>query len=114
MLLVVTISFSISLASVIAADSFYIAAVYEHKIILNPDPSVPLSRHDALQHMKKNLDIYEEQAALAAQKVCTRLNVFYVLSSKTAMPIDLYFFIILFGIVIVTIIVLTMNNKKLN
>lgn len=111
MLLVVTISFSISLASVIAADSFYIAAVYEHKIILNPDPSVPLSRHDALQHMKKNLDIYEEQAALAAQKVCTRLNVFYVLSF---MPIDLYFFIILFGIVIVTIIVLTMNNKKLN
>ncbi|XP_072227088.1 biotinidase [Leuresthes tenuis] len=51
-----------------AVDSSYVAAVYEHKVILNPEPRVPLSRRDALQHMQKNLDIYEEQAALAAQQ----------------------------------------------
>uniref|UniRef100_A0A3Q0SSP9 Biotinidase n=1 Tax=Amphilophus citrinellus TaxID=61819 RepID=A0A3Q0SSP9_AMPCI len=64
---------SVYLASVVgetdlAADSSYVAAVYEHKVILNPDPRVPVSRHDALQHMQKNLDIYEEQAARAAQQ----------------------------------------------
>nr|XP_033493852.1 biotinidase-like [Epinephelus lanceolatus] len=49
-------------------NSSYVAAVYEHNVILNPDPLVPLSRTAALQHMQKNLDIYEEQAALAAQQ----------------------------------------------
>ncbi|KAK1879934.1 Biotinidase [Dissostichus eleginoides] len=49
-------------------DSSYIAAVYEHNIILNPDPRVPLSRPAALQHMQRNLDIYEQQAARAAQQ----------------------------------------------
>uniref|UniRef100_A0A8C9ZRW0 Biotinidase n=1 Tax=Sander lucioperca TaxID=283035 RepID=A0A8C9ZRW0_SANLU len=49
-------------------DSWYVAAVYEHNLILNPEPDVPLSRLDALQHMQKNLDIYEEQAARAAQQ----------------------------------------------
>ncbi|XP_013870188.1 biotinidase [Austrofundulus limnaeus] len=48
-----------------AVDS-YVAAVYEHNLILNPDPRVPVSRHDALQHMQRNLDVYEKQAALAA------------------------------------------------
>lgn len=51
------------------ADSSYVAAVYEHNVILNPNPHVPLSRPEALQHMQKNLDIYEEQAARAAQQV---------------------------------------------
>nr|XP_054600820.1 biotinidase isoform X1 [Nothobranchius furzeri] len=46
----------------------YIAAVYEHTVILNPEPRTPLSRHDALRHMQRNLDVYEEQAALAAQQ----------------------------------------------
>uniref|UniRef100_A0A3Q1IZX7 Biotinidase n=1 Tax=Anabas testudineus TaxID=64144 RepID=A0A3Q1IZX7_ANATE len=50
-----------------AVDS-YVAAVYEHRLILNPEPRVPLSRSAALQHMHKNLDVYEEQAALAAQQ----------------------------------------------
>uniref|UniRef100_A0A3Q4GPD8 Biotinidase n=1 Tax=Neolamprologus brichardi TaxID=32507 RepID=A0A3Q4GPD8_NEOBR len=64
---------SVYLASVISpmdstADSSYVAAVYEHKVILNPDPRTPVSRHEALQHMQKNLDIYEEQAARAAQQ----------------------------------------------
>lgn len=52
-------------------DSSYVAAVYEHNLILNPDPRVPLSRREALQHLQKNLDIYEDQAARAAQQVPT-------------------------------------------
>lgn len=52
-----------------AADSSYVAAVYEHNVILNPEPHVALSRRDALQHMQRNLDIYEEQAARAARQV---------------------------------------------
>ncbi|XP_070841178.1 biotinidase-like [Chaetodon trifascialis] len=51
-----------------AVDASYIAAVYEHNLILNSQPHVPLSRPAALQHMQKNLDIYEEQAARAAQQ----------------------------------------------
>ena len=47
----------------------YVAAVYEHFVYLNPKPHVPLSRAAALEHMKKNLDVYEAQAALAAGKV---------------------------------------------
>ncbi|KAM9336588.1 biotinidase-like [Symphorus nematophorus] len=50
------------------AASSYIAAVYEHNIVLNPDPRTPVSRLAALQHMQKNLDVYEKQAALAAQQ----------------------------------------------
>ncbi|XP_041664103.1 biotinidase-like [Cheilinus undulatus] len=49
-------------------DSSYIAAVYEHILIQNPEPHIPLPRSAALQHMKKNLEIYEEQAAEAAQQ----------------------------------------------
>ncbi|XP_049890812.1 biotinidase-like isoform X1 [Epinephelus moara] len=49
-------------------NSSYVAAVYEHNMILNPEPHVPLSRPEALQHMQQNLDIYEEQAARAAQQ----------------------------------------------
>ncbi|XP_051245812.1 biotinidase [Dicentrarchus labrax] len=50
------------------AGSSYVAAVYEHKVILNPHPDVPLSRAAALRHMRENLDVYEEQAARAAQQ----------------------------------------------
>ncbi|KAM9383747.1 biotinidase [Pholidichthys leucotaenia] len=46
----------------------YVAAVYEHRVVLNPEPHIPLSRRDALSHMLKNLDIYEKQAARAAQQ----------------------------------------------
>lgn len=46
----------------------YVAAVYEHLVNLNPEPHVPLSREAALQHMYKSLDVYDEQAALAAGK----------------------------------------------
>nr|XP_046181207.1 biotinidase-like [Oncorhynchus gorbuscha] len=46
----------------------YVAAVYEHKVILNPEPHVPLSRAAALEHMMRNLKVYEEQAARAAEQ----------------------------------------------
>ncbi|XP_059206691.1 biotinidase-like isoform X1 [Centropristis striata] len=49
-------------------DSSYIAAVYEHNLIINPEPAVRLSRSAALKYIQKNLDIYEQQAALAAQE----------------------------------------------
>ncbi|XP_033493846.2 biotinidase-like [Epinephelus lanceolatus] len=49
-------------------DSSYVAAVYEHNVILNPESHVTVSRQAALQHMQKNLDIYEKQAARAAQQ----------------------------------------------
>ncbi|KAI3358509.1 hypothetical protein L3Q82_014926 [Scortum barcoo] len=61
-------------AGPVVVDSSYVAAVYEHNIILNPEPRVPLSRRDALQHMQKNMDIYEEQAAQAAGQVLQRLS----------------------------------------
>ncbi|XP_038581399.1 uncharacterized protein LOC119907789 [Micropterus salmoides] len=67
----IVVSFSIMLPVVRtgpSVDSTYVAAVYEHNLILNPEPRVPLSRPAALQHMQKNLDIYEEQAARAAQQ----------------------------------------------
>ncbi|MBN3298061.1 BTD Biotinidase, partial [Amia calva] len=58
-------SFGLSQAS---EGAHYIAAVYEHNIIFNPDPKVPRSRQAALDHMKENLDIYEEQVAAAAKQ----------------------------------------------
>ncbi|TDH04266.1 hypothetical protein EPR50_G00150090 [Perca flavescens] len=71
MFLIVVVSFSLISAVVQTEpvmDSWYVAAVYEHNLILKSKPDVPLSRLDALQHMQKNLDIYEEQAAQAAQQ----------------------------------------------
>lgn len=52
-----------------AIDSSYVAAVYEHRLFLNPDPRVPLSRPEALQHLQKNLNVFEHQASRAAQQV---------------------------------------------
>ncbi|KAJ7991637.1 hypothetical protein DPEC_G00285960 [Dallia pectoralis] len=51
-----------------AAGPSYVAAVYEHRVILNPEPHVPLSRSAALAHMMRNLQVYEEQALLAAKR----------------------------------------------
>lgn len=51
-----------------AADSSYIAAVYEHRVILNPQPREPVSRREALQLMRQNLEVYEQQAARAARQ----------------------------------------------
>ncbi|XP_041664019.1 biotinidase-like [Cheilinus undulatus] len=70
-LLSAVLSFSLTLAVVqtqSVMDKSYTAAVYEHKLIPNPDPRIPMSRSAALQHMQKNLDIFEEQAAKAAEQ----------------------------------------------
>ena len=55
----------------IAPVPSYIAAVYEHLVNLNPEPQVSLSREEALKHMMESLDVYEKQAALAAEQVIT-------------------------------------------
>uniref|UniRef100_A0A3Q2ZU32 Biotinidase n=1 Tax=Kryptolebias marmoratus TaxID=37003 RepID=A0A3Q2ZU32_KRYMA len=68
MLLFILIIVNICLGQLEPVEDSYVAAVYEHAVVLNPEPHVPLSRHEALQHMQRNLDIYEEQAALAAQQ----------------------------------------------
>lgn len=47
----------------------YVAAVYEHHAILNPNPAAIIDRQTALQLMKRNLDIYEEQVINAAKQV---------------------------------------------
>uniref|UniRef100_A0A8C3YRU9 Biotinidase n=1 Tax=Catagonus wagneri TaxID=51154 RepID=A0A8C3YRU9_9CETA len=46
----------------------YVAAVYEHRSILSPDPLALTSRTRALELMNQNLDIYEQQVMIAAQK----------------------------------------------
>lgn len=55
-----------------AGGSWFVAAVYEHSVVLNPEPRTPLSRPAALRHMHDNLRVFEQQAALAAQQVCSR------------------------------------------
>lgn len=50
-------------------DLFYTAAVYEHQVLLNPDPEVAVGRKAALQHMNRNLVVFEKQATSAAQQV---------------------------------------------
>ena len=47
----------------------YKAAVYEHAVILPPDPLTPVSRTTALNNMMKNLNIYQKQAEIAAKEV---------------------------------------------
>lgn len=46
----------------------YVAAVYEHHLISSPNPLALTSRKQALELMKQNLDIYEQQVMTAAQK----------------------------------------------
>ncbi|XP_034986196.1 biotinidase [Zootoca vivipara] len=56
---------------VLSADvhrGYYIAAVYEHHVILNPNPTAVTSRRSALQLMNRNLDIYEEQVTAAVKQ----------------------------------------------
>lgn len=64
-------AFALFYAEAGAVDLSYVAAVYEHSPVLNPEPRVPLSRLEALQHLQKNLDTFEDQAARAAQQVLT-------------------------------------------
>lgn len=46
----------------------YTAAVYEHRSFLSPNPLELISRQQALELMKQNLDVYEQQVMAAAQK----------------------------------------------
>ena len=46
----------------------YMAAVYEHRSFLSPDPLALTSRKQALELMHRNLDIYEQQVTTAARK----------------------------------------------
>ncbi|KAL8165370.1 UNVERIFIED_CONTAM: hypothetical protein K2H54_040991 [Gekko kuhli] len=46
----------------------YIAAVYEHHVILNPNPTIVTNRQSALELMNRNLDIYEQQVIVAAKQ----------------------------------------------
>lgn len=47
---------------------YYVAAVYEHRSVLSPNPLELISRQQALELMKQNLDVYEQQVMAAAQK----------------------------------------------
>uniref|UniRef100_A0A673SQW6 Biotinidase n=1 Tax=Suricata suricatta TaxID=37032 RepID=A0A673SQW6_SURSU len=51
-----------------AEAAHYMAAVYEHQSILTPNPLALTSRKQALELMNQNLDIYEQQVMIAAQK----------------------------------------------
>lgn len=48
---------------------FYTASVYEHQVLLNPQPKVVLGRKAALQQMDRNLEVFETQATSAARQV---------------------------------------------
>ncbi|XP_066484200.1 biotinidase [Tiliqua scincoides] len=63
------------LAVDVGKDRHFIAAVYEHHVILNPNPTTITSRQSALQLMNRNLDIYEEQT-IAAVKQKAQIIVF--------------------------------------
>ncbi|XP_025054758.1 biotinidase [Alligator sinensis] len=49
-------------------EGHYIAAVYEHESILSPNPTALTDRQSALELMRRNLDIYEEQVIAAAKQ----------------------------------------------
>lgn len=55
----------------------YVAAVYEHRVLLNPEPRVPLDRRSALKHMEQNLRVFEEQTEDAARQVKTYMTHIY-------------------------------------
>lgn len=59
---------SVAALGVQAEDAQYVAAVYEHRSILSLDPLSLISRTQALELMNQNLDIYEQQVMIAAQK----------------------------------------------
>jgi len=47
----------------------FLAAVYEHAVVLPRDTETPVSRQEALSAMMINIRIYEEQTRLARQQV---------------------------------------------
>lgn len=81
-LLFVLILIGMSVECQTSVDSSYVAAVYEHNVILNPAPHVRLSRTEALRHLHQNLDIYEEQAARAARQARSIAQISYLCKKK--------------------------------
>lgn len=67
-LVIVAVLWQCHTASSQEDSGHYIAAVYEHRVMLNPNPSDVCSRQEALEHMSKNLEIFEEQATEAAKQ----------------------------------------------
>ncbi|XP_024064063.2 pantetheinase-like [Terrapene carolina triunguis] len=57
--------FALSVLKACALDS-YIAAVYEHSVILSEDTKIPVSPEDALMLMNKNMDVLEGAIKAAA------------------------------------------------
>lgn len=62
------IVFILSVLKAYALDS-YIAAVYEHSVILSEETNLPVSPEDALVLMNKNMDVLEIAIKAAAQQV---------------------------------------------
>lgn len=60
--------FALITLHVSALDTF-IAAVYEHAVILPNETETPVSQEDALLLMNKNIDILEKIIKQAAEKV---------------------------------------------
>lgn len=60
--------FALFVLSVGALDTF-IAAVYEHAVILPNRTEAPASKEEALRLMNKNIDVLEKAVKLAATQV---------------------------------------------
>ena len=112
------LSFSFMSAAVVQAEPVadsYIAAVYEHVLIQNPDPRVPVTRSAALQHMQKNLDVYEEQAARAAQQVrCQQVRGCWVAANFSVEMVwmKLVFYFLRTPLIPTPVVVVTPSNLK--
>uniref|UniRef100_A0A6J0SHZ0 Biotinidase n=2 Tax=Pogona vitticeps TaxID=103695 RepID=A0A6J0SHZ0_9SAUR len=52
----------------VCREGHYVAAVYEHHVILNPNPTAITDRQSALELMNRNLDVYEEQVMAAVKQ----------------------------------------------
>lgn len=64
--------FALLVLSVDALDTF-IAAVYEHAVILPNRTEKPVSNEEALLLMNKNIDVLEKAVKLAAKQVLSFL-----------------------------------------
>lgn len=62
------VSFALFAQAVGALDTF-IAAVYEHAVILPNKTETPVSAEEALLLMNKNIDVLEKAIKLAAEQV---------------------------------------------
>ncbi|XP_075068402.1 biotinidase [Mixophyes fleayi] len=66
--LIILVFYCCFMARVVHTMKYYMAAVYEHHAVLNHNSTALSSRKLALEFMSKNLNIYEQQVAAAAEK----------------------------------------------